>query len=202
MFTLPSDINPKLAMCTILKVHLFCSPLSRLLVREASPYLSCSLSITMRNVESRPAAAFVLAYCPCVITKEKDHDEAGSPRKKDRESNEAKRTGIQKEEEEARRRRREKRKIPNEERSKTRSGGSWRREKKRIRRKGEKRILRTSCGEGTWCSKCEWTGKRAREERREERRSEAMEMRGAVQKEKSRRWRWSRRWNGSFVNRD
>lgn len=79
----------------------------------------------MRNVESRPAAAFVLAYCPCVITKEKDHDEAGSPRKKDREPNEAKRTtGIQKEEEEARRRRREKRKTPSGERSETRSGGS------------------------------------------------------------------------------
>lgn len=74
----------------------------------------------MRNVESRPAAAFVLAYCPCVITKEKDHDEAGSPRKKDRESNEAKRTGIQKEEEEARRK-------------KKRGGGAERKERYRTK---------------------------------------------------------------------
>lgn len=33
----------------------FVAPFSRLLVREVGPYLSCSLSITMRNVESRSA---------------------------------------------------------------------------------------------------------------------------------------------------
>lgn len=55
----------------------------------------------------RRGAAFILAYCPCVITKEKKHDEAESPRKKDREPSEAeKTTEIQKEEEEVKRRRR------------------------------------------------------------------------------------------------
>lgn len=41
-----------------LKKMFFVTPFFRLLeasLREASPYLSCSLSITMRNVESRPA---------------------------------------------------------------------------------------------------------------------------------------------------
>lgn len=38
----------------------------------------------------RRAAAFILAYCPCVITKEKNYDEAGSPRKK---GSEAERSG-------------------------------------------------------------------------------------------------------------
>lgn len=46
----------KHTMCTRLKRRLLCSPfLSSSHSREVSPYLSCSLSITMRNVESRPA---------------------------------------------------------------------------------------------------------------------------------------------------
>jgi len=46
----------------------------------------------MRNVESRPARGGLRTRILCVITKEKDHDETGSPRKKDREPSEAEKT--------------------------------------------------------------------------------------------------------------
>jgi len=60
----------------------------------------------MRNVESRPARGGLRTRILCV-TKEKDHDETGSPRKKDREPSEAEKTMvIWKEEEETRRWRR------------------------------------------------------------------------------------------------
>lgn len=66
----------------------------------------------------------------------------------------------------------------------------------------ENRILRTSREERDAASERELAeGERKKKKRGAIHRSDG-DVSEAVQKEKSWRWRWSRRWNGSFVNRD
>lgn len=155
--------------------EIFVIPFFRLLrSRSEPPYLSCSLSITMRNVESR-LAAFVLAYCQCVITKEKNQDEAGSPRKRDREPSEAEKTmRIQKEEEEVRRwASKKKRKASSAENEVKRDQEIPRSRRKRRIRKGEENIK--DIARGTRFSERERTGRRRKEE--EEKRSDTPKRR-------------------------
>lgn len=130
-------------MCMRLKEHnFFVAPFSRLLVREASPYLSCSLSITMRNVELRPARGSTRVLPVCNNKKK----EPRQSRESEEEGSGAawRRWGY--------RRRKEKGRDGVEEKRKTsRAKNEVKRDqnKKKKVRKGEENIKHT---QGTWCN--------------------------------------------------
>lgn len=133
-------------MCMILKEYVFCSPFLSSFGSRSELIYHVLFQLRCGTLSSdRRAAAFVLAYCPCVITKEKNHDEAGSPRKKDLGW-----SGVKRRRRRGYRRRKKRRGDGVEEkkedtergeRSETRSGGSRKKSKVTGR---EKRILRTS----------------------------------------------------------
>lgn len=165
-------------MCMILKEYVFCSPFLSSFGSRSELIYHVLFQLRCGTLSSdRRAAAFVLAYCPCVITKEKNHDEAGSPRKKDLGW-----SGVKRRRRRGYRRRKKRRGDGVEEkkedtergeRSETRSGGS--RKKSKVR-KGEENIK--DVARGTRCSEWEGTG-RGREEE-EEKRSEMHRSDGDV----------------------
>lgn len=186
-----------------LKNTFFVALFFRVLVREASPYLSCSLSITMRNVESRPARSGLRTrVLPVCDNKRKEpwwgreSEEEGSGAEWSGEDDGDTEGGRRGEETASKR----KRNILSAENEVKRDQEDS--EKKKRESGRENRILRTSREERDAASERELVeGDRKKKKRGAMHRSDG-DVSEAVQKEKSWRWRWSRRWNGSFVNRD
>lgn len=143
-----------------LKKMFFVTPFFRLLVREASPYLSCSLSITMRNVESRPARGGLRTrVLPVCDNKRKEprwgreSEEEGSGAEWSGEDD-GDTEGGRRGEETASKRKRKALSTKNEVKRGSR--------KKRRVRKGEENIK--DIVRGTLCKEWEGTGRRRKEE--------------------------------------
>lgn len=166
-------------MCMILKEYVFCSPFLSSFGSRSELIYHVLFQLRCGTLSSdRRAAAFVLAYCPCVITKEKNHDEAGSPRKKDLGWSGVKRRrrrgdteGGRRGEETASKRKRKTLSAENEVKRDQEDP-----EKKAKVRKGEENIK--DVARGTRCSEWEGTGRRREEE--EEKRSEMHRSDGDV----------------------